>query len=83
MLKYSINNIISRKQALYVISRFGIPRDLRNEIIGLMIEDGFLKDKTNFKIEIINSKKIQDFNKNLNEIIWTSLMQEIEENRKV
>jgi len=74
MLNHSKNKKFSTQKALYWISRFGIPKEKRYEVLKIMRDKKLLNIINRDNIIIINSKKSKMIDKKVYDIIWNIVL---------
>ena len=74
MLKHSVNNKLGWNKALYIISRFGIPKHLRHKALDLMIEAELIKKISQKEIKIIHQEKSENVKKHVLGDIWEGII---------
>ena len=74
MLKHSVNNKLGWNKALYIISRFGIPKHLRHKALDLMIKDKLIEKVNQKEIKIIHQEKSTNIDKQVLGDIWEGII---------
>jgi hypothetical protein len=74
MHRHTKKNRLSRKRVFGLLGLFGIPKDVRFQVIEIMEEKKLLKKVNRDKIEIINIEKSKDVDKTVLEDIWRGII---------
>ncbi len=76
MLNHSKNKRFSTQKALYWISRFGIPKEKRYEVLKIMRDKKLINMINRDNIKIINSEKSKNIDKKIFDVVWDIILRD-------
>ena len=74
LINHSQDNKLSRKEALYWISRLGIPKRFCRKALKIMQKRKLVVKVNRDKIKIIKAKESTELPKSINELIWKEFL---------